>query len=99
MTHVWISGASPSPCCSSAPGPVTNPSSDIVMSAITIGIAASSGQFGAQVRSEAQRERGERKCWRRHRGAREHCAAGDEEIGDIVDATVAVDDTSGRILM
>src|ERR687898_3285874 len=42
MTHVWSSGASPSPCCSSAPSPVTNPSSDIVMSAITFGIPASS---------------------------------------------------------
>src|SRR5918995_1949403 len=40
MTHVWSSGASPSPCCSSAPSPVTNPSSDIVMSAITFGIRA-----------------------------------------------------------
>src|SRR3954451_17406618 len=41
-TQVCSSGASPSPCCSSAPGPVTYPSSDIVMSAITLGIAVSS---------------------------------------------------------
>src|SRR5918995_4950442 len=42
VTHVCSSGASPSPCCSSAPGPVTYPSSDMVMSAMTFGIAVSS---------------------------------------------------------
>lgn len=63
MTHACSSGVSPSPWRSSAPSPVTKPSSDIVMSAITfttgspppaVAVLDPSGHLGVGVDGDAR---------------------------------------------